>query len=72
MDKDFFVIVWLLEIYVQNRMKYAMAPGAEVISSLYVDQKFLFRFSLQNIDKIKGQHYMYLVALFSLHILGLI
>ena len=30
-----------------------MAPGAEVISSLYVDQKILFQFLLQNIDKIK-------------------
>ena len=47
-------------------MKYAMAPGAEVICSLYVDQKNLFRFSLQNIDK------MYLVALVSPHILGMI
>ena len=40
--------------YVQNLTKYAMAPGAEVISSLYVDQRFLFRFLLQNIGKIKG------------------
>ena len=40
--------------YVQNLTKYAMAPGAEVISSLYVDQKILFQFLLQNIDKIKG------------------
>ena len=31
--------------YVQNLTKYAMAPGAEVISSLYVDQIFLFQFS---------------------------
>ena len=31
-----------------------MAPGAEVICSLYVDQKILFQFLLQNIDKIKG------------------
>ena len=49
-----------------------MAPGAEVISSLYVDQRFLFRFLLQNIGKIKGQHYMYYVALFFPHILGMI
>ena len=40
--------------YVQNLMKYAMAPGAEVISSLYVDQRSLFQILLQNIDKIKG------------------
>ena len=37
--------------YVQNLTKYAMAPGAEVISSLYIDQKNLFRFLFQNIDK---------------------
>ena len=40
--------------FVQNLTKSAMAPGAEVIRPLYVDQKFLFQFLLQNIDKIKG------------------
>ena len=40
--------------YVQNLTKYAMATGAEVISSLYVDQNLLFQFLMQNIDKIKG------------------
>ena len=40
--------------YVQNLTKSAVAPGAEVIRSLDVDQKFLFQFLLQNIDKIKG------------------
>ena len=40
--------------YVQNLTKYAMATEAEVISSIYVDQNFLFQYLMQNIDKIKG------------------
>ena len=58
--------------YVQNLTKSAMAPGAEVIRSLYVDQKFLFQFLLQNIDKIKGATLYVLSSLIFPHILGMI
>ena len=33
--------------------KYAMAPEAEAFGSHYVNEKFLFQFLWQNIDKIK-------------------
>ena len=49
-----------------------MLPGAEVISSLYVDQNFLFQFLLQNIEKIKGATLYVLSSLISPHILGMI
>ena len=49
-----------------------MAPGADVISTLYVDQKILFRFSLQNIDKIKGATLYVLSSLIFPYIIGMI
>ena len=58
--------------YVQNLTKYAMATEAEVISSIYVDQNFLFQYLMQNIDKIKGATLYVLSSRIFPHMLGMI